>query len=66
MTAQGFLPEHPVTLLIDGREIVTLHADGEGQVSYRIHPSALHLSRGHHVILLVSMLITSTDSFRSS
>ncbi len=66
LTAQGFLPEHPVRLFIDGRKIVTLHANGEGKVSYRISPSKLHLPRGRHVITLVSMLITSTDVFRTS
>jgi subtilase family serine protease len=65
MTAQGFLPGHPVTVYIDGRKIITLHADGNGSVSYRIRPSALGLPRGRHVLRLVSMLITSTDAFHS-
>lgn len=66
LTAQGFLPRHPVTLDIDGHKIVTLHADGHGSVSYLIKPSALRLGPGRHVADLVSMLITTTNAFRSS
>jgi subtilase family serine protease len=66
LTAQGFLPGHPVTMYVDGRKIVTLHADGHGSVSYLIKPSALGLRPGRHVVDLVSMLITTTNAFRSS
>jgi hypothetical protein len=65
LTAQGFLPRHPVTMYIDGRKIVTLHANVHGSVSYRIKPSALRLPPGRHVVDLVSMLITTTKVFRS-
>jgi hypothetical protein len=65
LTAQGFLPGHPVTLYIDGRKIVTLHADRRGSVSYLIKPSALGLRPGRHVAHLVSMLITKTGMFHS-
>ncbi len=63
LTAQGLLPGHPVRLYIDGRKIVTLHADGHGSVSYRIRPSALGLQPGRHVVDLVSMLTTTTNVF---
>jgi hypothetical protein len=66
LTAQGFLPRHPVTIYIDGHKITTTHADNHGSVSYLIKPSALGLRPGRHVIDLVSMLITTTDAFRSS
>jgi hypothetical protein len=66
LTAQGFLPRHPVTMYIDGDKIVTLHADGHGSVSYLIRPSALGLRPGRHVVDLVSMLITTTNAFRSA
>jgi subtilase family serine protease len=65
LTAQGFLPGHPVSLVIDGRKIMTLHADSHGSVSYLIKPSALGLRPGRHVVDLVSMLITTTNVFRS-
>ena len=65
LTGQGFLPGHPVRLYIDGRKIVTLHADRHGSVSYRINPPAIGLPPGRHVIDLVSMLITTTNVFQS-
>ncbi len=65
LTGQGFLPGHPVRLSIDGRKIVTLHADGHGSVSYRIKPPALGLPPGRHVVDLVSMLITTTNVVHS-
>ena len=65
LTRQGFLPGHPVRLYIDGRKIVTLHADGHGSVSYRLKPSALGLPPGRHVVDLVRMLITTTNVFHS-
>lgn len=65
LTAQGFLPGHPVKLYIDGRKIATLHASGHGSVRYRIKPSALGLPPGRHVVKLVSMLITTTNAFHS-
>jgi subtilase family serine protease len=65
LTAQGFLPGHPVTLYIDGHKIVTLHAGNQGSVSYLIKLSALGLQPGRHVVELVSMLITTRNAFRS-
>jgi hypothetical protein len=65
LTGQGFLPGHPVAMSIDGRKIVTLHADGHGSVSYLINPSALGLRPGRHVVDLASMLITTTNVFHS-
>lgn len=66
LTAHGFLPRHPVTLYIDVHKTLTLHADDHGSVSYLIKPSALGLRPGRHVVDLVSMLITTTNAFRSS
>jgi hypothetical protein len=65
LTGQGFLPGHPVRLSIDGRKIVTLHADRHGSVSYQVNPSALGLPPGLHTADLVSMLITTTNVFHS-
>src|SRR6185437_7638606 len=56
MTAQGFLPRHPVRLFIDGRKVVKLQADEHGSVRYPIRPSELGLRHGRHVIRLASML----------
>ncbi len=63
LTAQGFLPGHPVKLEIDGRGIVTLHANEHGSVSYQINPSGLGLHPGPHLVDLHSMLITTTNAF---
>jgi subtilase family serine protease len=65
MIGKGFLPGHPVRLYIDGRKIVTLHADRYGAVNYRIKPPALGLPPGRHVTDLVSMLITTSNVFHS-
>jgi subtilase family serine protease len=65
LTGEGFLPGHPVRLDIDGHEIVTLHADERGSVTYLINPSALGLPPGRHVADLVSMLITTSNVFHS-
>lgn len=66
LTAQGFLPRHPVKLYIDGRTIATLHASAHVSVKYQIKPSALRLPRGRHVVELVSVLITTTDVFSTA
>ena len=52
-------------MYIDGRKIVTLHADRHGSVSYLINPPALGLQPGRHVVDLASMLITTTNVFHS-
>jgi subtilase family serine protease len=65
LTAQGFLPRHPVKLYVDGRKIATLHASEQGSVRYGIKPSALGLLPGRHMVELVSMLITTTNAFQS-
>jgi len=61
----GFLPRHPVTLVIDGKAITTLTASDQGTVSYVLNPAALSLAPGHHVLTLRSMLITTTAGFSS-
>ncbi|MGO9504901.1 MAG: hypothetical protein ACLPUO_25790 [Streptosporangiaceae bacterium] len=65
MTDGGYLPRHPVGLLIDGRRIVILHASTHGSVSYTINPAALHLAAGRHTLTLTSMLLTATAGFRT-
>ena len=65
VTDGGFLPGHPVRLMIDGSLITTLTASSAGTVSYQLSPSALSLSAGRHVLTLQSMLITTTAAFTS-
>jgi subtilase family serine protease len=64
--ATGFLPGHPVRLLIDNSVIGTLTASALGTVTYMIDPVMLKLAAGKHTLLLESMLITVTRSFSSS
>src|SRR5262249_15507383 len=59
----GSLPGPPVQLAIDANPVTTLTAGDDGTVSYTLDPAALGLARGHHVLTLDSMLITTTASF---
>jgi hypothetical protein len=61
--ASGFLPGHPVHLLIDGHAVRTLTASVLGTVTYMIDPATLSLSAGSHAVLLESMLIDVRGSF---
>jgi hypothetical protein len=65
VTSTGFLPEHPVTLAIDGIAVTTLTAGVHGVVTYRLDPAALGLSHRHHVLTLRGMLITTKTGFVS-
>jgi subtilase family serine protease len=64
--ASGFLPGHPVRLLIDNQVVVTLTASVLGTVTYMIDPATLKLVAGSHTLLLESMLIRVTGSFTTS
>ena len=64
--AGGFLPQHPVHLLIDGRSVATLTANTLGTVTYLADPALLSLPAGHHSVTLQSMLITQQAEFRSA
>ena len=61
----GFLPNHPVTFTIDGKQIATLTANALGDVTYMIDPSMLGLSPGKHTARLSGMVLTTTTSFSS-
>jgi hypothetical protein len=65
LLAQGFLPHHPVKLLIGHRTIATLTANRLGAVTYMIDPSLLKLAAGHHEVELESMLIDATAELTS-
>lgn len=64
--AGGFLPQHPVHLVIDGNAVATLTANTLGTVTYLIDPALLSLPSGHHTVALQSMLITETAGFHSA
>ena len=66
LTASGFLPGHPVTVSIDGRQVAAATADASGDVVYPVDPSTLKLTAGTHTLALHSMLIPQTVGFRST
>jgi subtilase family serine protease len=63
--ADGFLPKHPIDLVIGNRTIATLTANTLGAVTYMIDPSLLKLAAGHHRVELESMLLDMTADFTS-
>jgi hypothetical protein len=65
LLAGGFIPQHPVTMAVDGKQVATLTANNLGSVTSQIDPTALSLSRGQHTVTLHSMLLTETTSFRT-
>lgn len=65
MIAPGFLPGHPVPMLIDGKKVAMLVAGNLGTVTFSIDPSLLKLAPGRHTVTLGSMLVTMTASFTS-
>ena len=66
LLAFGFLPGHPVRMLIDGHHVATVKASPLGYVTYTIEPALLKLAPGMHVLTLRSMLINESRSFRST
>jgi subtilase family serine protease len=64
--AGGFLPQHPVTLAVDGTTVATLTANTLGTVTYAVDPSMLTLPAGRHTLTLHSLLLNQTTTFRSS
>ena len=65
LTATGFLPGHPVHLSVDGRQITTVTADGNGDISCPFDPATLHLPPGKHLLTTQSMLLDQQLSFTS-
>jgi subtilase family serine protease len=66
LLAFGFLPGHPVRMLIDGHYVAVVKASPLGYVTYTIEPALLKLAPGKHVLTLQSMLINESRSFRST
>jgi hypothetical protein len=66
MFANGFLPQHPIKLTIDGKPIATLTANTLGAVTYLVDPAMLTLSPGRHTLALQSLLLNQTTTFRSN
>jgi hypothetical protein len=66
LLAFGFLPSHPVRMLIDGHFVATVTASPLGYLTYTIEPALLKLAPGRHVLTLKSMLITESKAFRTT
>jgi subtilase family serine protease len=58
VTATGFLPGHPVHLAVDGKQIATVTADGNGDIGYQFDPAP-----GRHLLTAQSMLLDQQTPF---
>jgi subtilase family serine protease len=66
LSASGFLPGYPVTVLIDGQKAgKKLTASALGDVAEQIDPHKLKLAAGQHTVTLESLLIDETAQFTS-
>ncbi|HEY3772142.1 MAG TPA: S8 family serine peptidase [Solirubrobacteraceae bacterium] len=66
LSASGFLPGYPVTVMIDGQKAgPKLTASPLGDVTEMIDPQKLALAPGQHTVTLQSLLIDETGEFTS-
>ncbi|MBE7188759.1 S53 family peptidase, partial [Jatrophihabitans endophyticus] len=54
--ADGFLPAHPVTVSVDGKQVTTVTADAKGAATYALDASSV--GTGRHVVRLSGLLIS--------
>lgn len=66
VTSSGFLPEHPVTVSVDGNLVETVYADGNADLSFSLSLTSLGLRSGAHKLELRGMLLSQTISFQVS
>jgi subtilase family serine protease len=65
LLAGGFIPQHPVQVAVDGKQVATLTANNLGDVTSQIDPAALSLAAGQHTVTLHSMLLDESVGFRT-
>jgi subtilase family serine protease len=65
LSATGFLPGHPVHLMVNGKQVAAVTADGNGDIGYPFNPATLHLPAGKHTLTAHSMLIDEQLTFTS-
>jgi subtilase family serine protease len=66
LSASGFLPGYPVTVMIDGQKAgPKLTASPLGDVTEMVDPQRLALAPGQHTVTLQSLLIDETGQFTS-
>ncbi len=63
ITSQGFLPDHPVTLSVDGTALATVTADTSGNITYAFRPQDKQLAPGQHTLTVHSLLLDQTATF---
>ncbi len=63
VTATGFLPGHPVHLAVDGRQVATVSADGNGDIGDQLDQATPYLAPGRHLLTAHSMLLDQQVSF---
>jgi hypothetical protein len=63
VTSTGFLPEHPVTVSVDGKQVETVYADGTADLDFTLPLASLRLRPGSHSIELGGMLLSQTIPF---
>ena len=61
--AHGFLPDHPVTIAIDGTTLVTVIADSSGNINFAFVPNKQNLATGRHTLTIHSMLLDQSKAF---
>ncbi|HEX4700546.1 MAG TPA: hypothetical protein VH352_00320 [Pseudonocardiaceae bacterium] len=55
--SSGFLPDHPVTIAVDGTKLVTVIADTSGNINFAFVPTTAGIAAGRHTVHITSMLI---------
>ncbi len=63
VTDTGFLPDHPVTIAVDGTPLATVTADTSGNWSYSFTAAAKNLAAGQHTLTVSSMLLQQSTTF---
>ena len=63
LTDTGFLPDHPVTISVDGNQLVTVTVDTAGNWSYSFTATAKGLAVGKHTLTIHSLLLDQSKPF---
>jgi subtilase family serine protease len=63
VTDTGFLPDHPVTLEVDGAPLATVTVDTSGNWSYSFTATDKGLAPGQHTLTVSSMLLQQSKTF---
>ncbi len=63
VTSTGFLPDHPVTISVDGTALATVTADTSGNITYAFTPAGKNIAAGRHTLTVTSMLLDQSRTF---